>query len=47
MRKLSDEQIEKIISLLKNGASFPEEYRGSLIKHSEQLKKSHGLYVNR
>jgi site-specific DNA-methyltransferase (adenine-specific)/adenine-specific DNA-methyltransferase len=40
MKELSDEQIEKIISLLKKGVPFPEDYRLSLLKYLEQIKTS-------
>jgi hypothetical protein len=47
MKELSDEQIKKIISLLKKGVPFPEDYRLSLLKYLEQIKISHGFYVKR
>ena len=40
MKELSDEQIEKIISLLKKGVPFPEDDRLSLLKYLEQSKNS-------
>src|SRR4030042_6788771 len=40
MKELSDSEIEKIIDLLKKGASLPEDYRESLIKHFKQIKNS-------
>jgi len=40
MKELSDEQIKKIIDLLKKGVPFPEDYRLSLIKYLEQIKNS-------
>ncbi|MBE0425231.1 MAG: hypothetical protein IBX72_01105 [Nitrospirae bacterium] len=38
MKELSNEQIEKILDLLKKGSPFPEDYRLSLIKYLEQIK---------
>jgi len=40
MKELSDEQIEKIIELLKKGIPFPEDYRLSLLKYLQQLENS-------
>ncbi|MDP2753527.1 MAG: hypothetical protein Q8P40_03970 [Nitrospirota bacterium] len=40
MKELSDDQIEKIIDLLKKGVPFPEDYRLSLLKHLELTKNS-------
>jgi len=40
MKELSDEQIEKIIDILKKGVSLPEDYRLSLLKYLEQSKNS-------
>lgn len=40
MKELSDDQIEKIIDLLKKGVYLPEDYRLSLIKYLEQIKNS-------
>ena len=40
MKELSDEQIEKIIDPFKKGASLPEDYRESLIKHFKQIKNA-------
>jgi site-specific DNA-methyltransferase (adenine-specific)/adenine-specific DNA-methyltransferase len=40
MKELSDEQIEKIIDILKKGVPLPEDYRLSLLKYLEQVKNS-------
>jgi site-specific DNA-methyltransferase (adenine-specific)/adenine-specific DNA-methyltransferase len=40
MKELSDEQIEKIIDILKKGVSLPEDYRLDLLKYLEQTKNS-------
>lgn len=40
MHRLPESEIEKIISLLKEGKTLPEDYRQNLIQQLEQLKKS-------
>jgi hypothetical protein len=40
MKELSDEQIEKIIDILKKGVPLPEDYRLNLLKYLEQTKNS-------
>jgi predicted outer membrane protein len=40
MKELSDEQIEKILDLLKKGVSFPEDYGQNLIKYLQRTKNS-------
>ena len=40
MPKLPESEIEKIISLLKEGKSLPEDQKGNLIQQLEQLKRS-------
>jgi len=40
MPKLPESEIEKIISLLQEGKSLPEDYREDLIQQLEQLKRS-------
>ena len=40
MRKLSEQEIERIVTLIKEGTPLPEDYRENLVQQLEQIKHS-------